>query len=392
MFTMAPEATSLEIRGLVIRGRTAASAVLVAGALSACGGEGSDSGGTGGGGPVLGDPIDAPETEEWIWVPIAGTQCADGSEAGVGVNFTTRSRDLVVWFQGNGVCYDQATCTLFRTLLTGMGPDPLDHLWWGDKNTHHLGIFDRNDPGNPFRTSNFIAFPHCGVDGHTADKESSYPPLATVQQRGYANVRQALPRIHATFADATRVVVAGFSAGGIGAAANYHQIASGFEALGMPPPFLIVDAGPILPPPYAGPLATSSLRNGWGTERTIDTWCSTCASEGYHSGYRELARMHPGLRSAIVSSYADNIATPLYSLLNADATFDGARFEAGLRALGSFTASYQGAVSPSVHRDFFYAGSRHGALVVAPLALTPGLTEFLNDQLGGSPDWTTVAP
>lgn len=370
------------------------SAALVSCGLAACGGDGGSSKATspGSAAPVLGDPIDAPASEEWVWVPIEGTQCADGSEAGVAVNFTTQSRDLVVWFQGNGVCYDLASCSLFKGLLTGMGPDPLDHLWWGDKNTPHLGIFDRSDPENPFRASNFVAFPHCGVDGHTADKDSTYGSLPTVHQHGYANVTHALPRILATFKDATRVVVAGFSAGGIGAGANYHQIATGFESLGMPPPFLVVDAGPILPPPYSGPLATKSLRDGWGLEHTVDTWCSTCATEGYHTGYREIAKMHKGLRSAIVSAYADSVATPLYALLNADSTFDGARFEAGLRDLATFTEGYQSAVAPSMHREFYYEGSRHGALVVAPLAATPGLARFLADQLNDQSTWTTVEP
>ncbi len=378
-------------------GATAIIALLACGP-SGCGGQGSGSspdgaGSNDGGGrarPVLGEPIDVPDSEEWVWVPIEGTQCADGTEAGIGVNFTSQSRDLLVFFQGNGVCYDLISCTIFQSELTGMGSDPLDHLWWSDPNTNHLGIFDRSDPTNPFRASNFIAFPHCGVDAHTADKDSTYPPLPTIHQHGYANVTITLPRILATFQDATRVVVTGFSAGGIGASANYDQIANGFEGLGMPSPFLIVDAGPILRPPYASATATASLHDGWGLAQTIDTWCSTCPTEGYHTGYRELARRHPGLRSSILSSYNDDTATPLYALLNADTTFDGAEFQAGLLDLATWTASYQDTLAPSAHQEFFYPGSRHGALVVDALSATPGLTDFLNEQLGGSPDWATV--
>jgi len=101
--------------------------------------------------------------------------------------------------------------------------------------------------------------------------------------------------------------------------------------------------------------------------------------------------MHPGLRSSIISSYADGVATALYGLLNGE-PFDGARFEAGLRDLADWTDSYQDAVSPSVHREFYYGGNRHGALVVALLAATPGLADFLNDQLSGSATWKTVKP
>lgn len=367
--------------------------VVLAALQAACGGDSKeDSTNTGPVGPELGDPIDVVANEQWTWVPIEGSQCSDGTQAGIGVNFTGQSRDLVIWFQGNGVCYDEVSCnTLFPHLLGGMGPDPLNRLWWGTSFTGALGIFDRNDTTNPLRASNYIAFPHCGVDGHSADKESTYG-ANTYQQRGYSNVTKALPRIWATFQDATRVVVAGYSAGGIGAKSNYHQIAVGFEALGMPPPFLIDDAGPILRPPYANANATTKLRTGWGTDRTIEPWCPDCATDGYHMGYKTLAELHPGLRSSVICAYGDGVVSALYTMLNGE-PFDGARMEAGLRDLESWTAGYQAEVAPSAHRMFFYGGNAHGALVTAPLALTPGgLATFLSDQLSGSAGWATVKP
>ena len=83
------------------------------------------------------------------------------------------------------------------------------------------------------------------------------------------------------------------------------------------------------------------------------------------------------------------VATPLYALLNGMA-FDGSRMEAGLRDLSEWTASFQESVAPSTQREFLYPGARHGALVVAPLGATPGLTEFLTAQLDESPTWVTV--
>lgn len=354
----------------------------------------ADSGTDGPGDPIdsgaldLGDPITVEPTEQWTWVPIDGTMCADGTTAGVGVNFTTQSRNLLIFFQGNGVCYDPFTCMAFQNLLTGMGPDPLNHLWWGTPITGQLGIFDRADPNNPLRQDNFVVFPHCGVDGHTADKESTYPPMATVQQRGYANVTAAIQRIVPTFLDASRIVVAGFSAGGIGCGANYHQIATAFAAVGKPPPYLIDDAGPVLPQPYLGPMAHSALRAGWGLDQTLEPWCTDCATEGYHAVHETLARLHPGLRSSVICSYNDSTVTALYSLLNGG--FDGAMLDAGLRELSAQSASVQADVAPSVQHEFYYPGARHGALVVAPLSVTPGLTEFLNDQLNDSPTWATI--
>jgi len=358
---------------------------LALGGTTSCSGEDAESGST----VPLGDPIVVDPTEEWVWVPIEGSMCGDGTEAGIGVNFTSQSRDLVIFFQGNGVCYDAFTCGAFQGLLTGMGPDPLNQMWWGTPITGQLGIFDRQNPDNPLAKSNFIVFPHCGVDGHTADKESTYPPLPTFQQRGYANVRVALPRIVATFRDASRIVVTGFSAGGIGCGANYHQIATAFAAVGQPPPYLIDDAGPVLRPPYLGPNAQSALRTGWGLDQTLEPWCPDCATEGYHVIHQTLARLHPGLRSSVVCSYNDGTVTQLYGLLNGGG-FDGARLDAGLRDLSSWGASFQAEVAPSVQHEFLYPGSRHGALVVAPLPVTAGLTEFLDAQLNDSPTWATV--
>lgn len=339
----------------------------------------------------LGAPLDVPANEQWTWVPLEGTKCADGTTAGVGVNFTGRSRELVIWFQGNGVCYDLVSCTLFQNLLTGMGPNPLDHLWWGDPNTQHTGVFDRNDPANPLRNASFVVFPHCGVDGHSADKTSSYPPLPTYHQHGYRNVTIALSRIVPTFEDATRIVVAGFSAGGIGAGANYHQIADAFESVGHVPPYLINDAGPIQRPPYLGTLAHSSLRKGWGLDQTIEKWCPDCATEGYHAGMRAIAELHPGVRVAVISSYVDNVAMPLYGMLNADITV-GLKYEAGLRDLATWAEGLQSTTAPSVERFFFYPGDRHGAISIAPLGATPGLLEFLNGQLSESSSWSSVKP
>ena len=350
------------------------------------GGEDLGSGPDSGGGPaVTGDPIVlAPDQyDQWVWVQIPGMVCGDGSPSGVGVRFTQASRRLVIWFQGNGVCYDLKSCTAFRDLLQGMGPDPLNHMWWGDDRQGHTGIFDRTDATNPFKDDNFVVLPHCTVDGHTADKESTYPLLPTFQQRGYKNATLALERVLPTFPDAQRVVVSGFSAGGIGATANYHQIAAAFESIGHPSPFLIADSGPLMRDPYLSAVARTDLRNGWGLDATVYPVCTECIDEGPGAAYRAIAARHPGVRTAVISSYADGVAGNLYRLLNYDINFiDGNRFERGLRDLA--------ASNPDL-KAFYFPGDRHGALPFR-LADTPGLVEFLNKQLSGDPTWQSVIP
>jgi hypothetical protein len=322
------------------------------------------------------------QLDHWVWISMPETQCADGTPAGVGVRFTARSRNLVIFFQGNGVCYDLKSCTAFQNLLVGMGPDPLNHMWWGDDNQGHTGIFDASDATNPFRDDNFVVLPHCTVDGHTADKESSYPPLPTYQQRGYSNATAALAHVVATFPDATRVVVAGFSAGGIGATANYHQIAVAFEALGKPSPFLIADAGPLMRDPYLSQVARDSLRTGWGLDQTVYIPCTECATAGPGAAYAAIAARHPGVRQSVISSYQDQTASSLYRLLNYDINVLDDSFHLGLLDLAQ--------ANPEL-KVFYYGGNRHGALPYV-LSDSPGLVDFLNAQLSGDPSWQSVIP
>lgn len=88
------------VRGAAAKATRLLAASALAAGVSACGGEeGGGEAGTGGATPVWGDPIDVAPDEQWTWVPIAGTVCADGTEAGVGVNFTAQSRELVIFFR-----------------------------------------------------------------------------------------------------------------------------------------------------------------------------------------------------------------------------------------------------------------------------------------------------
>ena len=343
-----------------------------------------------GGGNAFGAPVtvNPADLERWVWISVPEMRCADDSPGGFAVNFTNQSRELVVYLLGGGVCYDLFTCTLYQPLLHGLGADPLAFMFGDDYSGEQAGIFDRTDPDNPFRKSNFVVLPHCTGDGHSANKVSTYPPLDPVHQVGYANVTAALKRIVPTFRDASRVVFAGYSAGGIGVTFNYHQFATAFESVGQEPPILINDAGPTMRQPFLSQHAQDTLRAGWGLEQTVDPWCPACKTEGLHAVHRVLAQLHPGMRSSVVCAYSDSVVTALYALLNGGS----AQLKAGLLDLSDWTGGYQDEVEPSVQREFFYASSRHGATVVAPLSSTPGLSEFLCDQLDGSASWSTVRP
>lgn len=377
--------------------------------------EGSDGGGDEGGGPATSggdggqplpdldcdpqpdwyypkDPIatGALEHRTWRWIAVPEMRCANDTTGGFFLNTSEQTRDLVIFFGGGGVCYDAVSCLLDTPLLLGMGPSPL--LTWSGDQQSWSGIFARQDPINPFRDASYVFFPHCTGDGHTADKTSNYG--SPIQQVGYRNVQEAMRLIAPTFASVERVTVAGFSAGGIGSLANYHQIAWLYECLDHPPPLLIDDAGPVLRKPFLNDIAQNSLRVGWGLDETFGELCPQCASEGYHSALQRIRELHPGVRSALVSAYSDNVVRQLYSALTLD--FNYANNPDSLRPAlldhAGWAASLPDPTPQTRHRSFFYPGDRHGALVVAPLSDTPGLAEFLQAQLDDAPGWSNVTP
>lgn len=332
------------------------------------------------------------DLEKWVWVPIPSMRCADDTPAGVGVNFTSKSRELLVYFQGNGVCYDSLTCNLFKGLLVGMGDDPLDHMWWSVKGAGERGIFDRTHEDNPFRKSNFVVIPHCTIDAHTADQDVEYSGIGVVHQHGYRNVTEAFKRIVPTFADASRIVLSGYSAGGIGVTVNYHQIATAFAAVGQPTPFLINDAGPIMRPPYLDSGAQGALRKGWGLAKTVGTFCPECVDDGMHHIYESVAKLHPGVRSSQLCAYEDTTVTMLYRLLNGDANLlDGTKMKLGLLDQAGWLAGQQVVFSPSVHRSFFYKGDDHGTLG-GTLRAKSDLLRFFDEQLSNKPEWASITP
>lgn len=335
----------------------------------------------------LGAPIEVARSahETWVWEPVPAMRCADGSPAGVVVNLTERSRDAVIFFQGGGACWNELTCAVQPGNLRPMGDDPLA-TWMSDGEHAQSGIFDRDDPTNPLRDASYVVIPYCTGDLHLGDAVAGYG----VHHVGYANVAAALTRIVPTFRHAPRVVVAGFSAGGVGAAASFHQIASAFERAGRRELFLVDDAGPVLRPPYLSALASHTIRAAWGLAGTIEPWCPECASEGYHAAYATSLRLHPGTRASVVCSYADSTVRVLYAALLSPV--ENGRLEAGLEDFASALDADAATYAPSEQRTLFYEGSHHGATETVALAATPGLADFLRAQLDGDPAWSNVRP
>jgi hypothetical protein len=361
-------------------------------AFAGCGGEGDPKyvDPWGDGGFVPGEPIavDEEALESWVYVSIDTMRCGDGSAAGVFVNFTQRSRELLLFLGGGGVCYDDLTCSLMKSELEGLGEDPQAEFLAFDRN---VGIFDREDETNPFRDASFVVVPHCTGDFHLADSTRSHPTIGEIHQVGHANVKAVVRRVVPTFADATRITFAGFSAGGVGVTGNYHLFASAVLTVGAPQPFLINDAGPLLRPPFLGEAGQEKIAEAWNLEATLFGSCPRCRTHGFHEAFARLHELYPSLRSSLICTYHDAVVVGLYTLITGASFLSSSEnLRDGLLDFSTFTAGIPAGVDGGGQREFYYEGTRHGALEVAPLSETPGLTSFLAAQLEGGAGFTTT--
>jgi len=338
-------------------------------------------------------PLTPTPHNDWSFVPVEGAVCANGKQSGFFINFSDRSDDLLIFLLGGGICYDEVSCAAHIGLVNdGMGDDPF--AWWMGNGERTNGVFQRDNPLNPFRDASYVVLPHCTVDFHAADKESNYLVTGKIQQRGYRNVQRAMNYVVPTFQEPDRTVtIAGFSAGGVGSVANYHQIASAFEFYGHEPPFLINDGGPIQPRPYFSLHSHNAIRNGWRLDQTIETWCETCKDNGYHEAWYWIHKLHPGVRSSQICAYGDGVVMALYTLFDAignstkfqvdlipNPPFTYTHMKPGLDALRTWSESFE---TEGMHRNLLYhRGDRHGALTVAPIHddFTPAIVPFLNAQ------------
>ncbi|MEO8083235.1 MAG: pectin acetylesterase-family hydrolase [Ardenticatenales bacterium] len=344
-------------------------------------------------GSPLGPPLAVAESDRgrWVFEPFPDAVCGRGTATGLGLNFVPDSTDLVIYFEGGGACWDPFTCLLAQTASNLDGVDKTKFDAAVEQGQIGKGIFDRGDPTNPFRTMNWIYVPYCTGDAHLGDRIATYQGQS-IHHVGWKNVDAFLRRIVPTFRGAGRVVVAGFSAGGLGSTGNVLHVADAFQAVDGPVPELIDDAGPIVRPPYLTAAAQAKLHDAWGLGGTIEQRCPSCRpSTGYHEVYAFLARTLPGFRGSLISSYEDGTIRSFFTLLNG-AAVDGPAMRRGLDDLADWSAGWDPTDIPGRLRVFFYPGERHGALTTGPLSATPGLLEFLQAQLGNDAGWSSVRP
>jgi len=174
--------------------------------------------------------------------------------------------NLVVFFDGGGACWDTMNCIYYPT-YDPMVDESVEGL------TAAGGIFDTDNPANPFRDWNFIFIPYCTGDIHWGSNDQKYSDYLgrygggefTIHHRGFDNFLAVLKWIKENFSRPHEIFVTGSSAGSYGAMLAFPYIQ---EAYPDSKASILGDAGFGV---VTEDFQTNS-NNHWGIQQNLPHW------------------------------------------------------------------------------------------------------------------------
>ncbi len=231
--------------------------------------------------------------------------CSTGTPFQFYAKPSNASNNLLIYFNGGGACWFGQACDL--------GSEPNIHSPFADMDANNprlaKGIFDFENAENPFADYDVVFVPYCTGDVHigSGEREYEYRDAAgnevdyTAHHNGFENSMTSLNWIYDNFPAANNIVIAGSSAGAIGASFYSGLVAEHFPSS---PVVLIADA--------AGGYRTSLLpvtHKAWDTASILPHWeeyaGETNDSLSFEDFYIASANHSPNLRLAQYNAAID---------------------------------------------------------------------------------------
>jgi hypothetical protein len=183
--------------------------------------------------------VDGGNNYNWQRVALPGSVCGNGSQYKFWYYDSPTSNNMVVLFEGGGACWDYDTCSGRAGALGASNPNGLaDNYMSGMEPKYVSPILNGADPGLPFRSKynlstngwDVVYMPYCTGDVHTGNAVATYadptganPPIVW-HHAGYNNTVAAANFLHGRFPTIGKLLVTGFSAGGVGTATQYYTM------------------------------------------------------------------------------------------------------------------------------------------------------------------------
>lgn len=319
------------------------------------------------------EPLPEAEPGTWQWVDIPGTMCRDGSGAGISVNYSGDSSDVVIYLEGGGACFNNSTCRLNPKAANKKPPKA-------------EGIFNRLRAENPFKNYNFVYVPYCTGDVFAGNRENVRVSRSIDNQQfvGYRNMTRFLQHIAPTFVGASKVVLTGVSAGGFGSILNYDQTK---RIMGDTDVYMIDDSGIPFSDQYMSSCLQSKWRDLWNMQFPED--CENCRNNeggGFINYVTYLENKYPERDFAFISSLSDSTIRFFYGFgrNNCRVLIPSMRsrdFRAGMLEIRDEIAYNQG-------RFFLFEGTAHTYLKKSKFYDVKrdgqAMNEFVSDYLEGN--------
>ena len=203
------------------------------------------------------EPTDAPvvaPTWETVDAP-SDCMCADGSAFHFYLREASPTK-VLFYLEGGGACFSGDMCkpgsgTYSETI------SPISKL------EDSPGIFDFDNPENPFADYSVVYVPYCTGDVHAGNITKDYGNGVVTQHKGFVNASNALDTMIKRFPNTTQLVVAGSSAGSFPT-----PVFAGMAGDRLPNADLKVFADSS----GAVPDAMGFVIGNWGTLETLPDW------------------------------------------------------------------------------------------------------------------------
>jgi len=230
------------------------------------------------------------------------------------------SKNLVVYFEGGGACWDSLTCSF--PIGSGL-PPPAPQFYVpavppGANPAAYSGLFDQANPANPVKDWSFVYIPYCTGDIHVGSATQTYanvgnpflPPTFEIRHRGFDNFMVVLDWIKKNFDAPKNILVTGSSAGGYGATANFPWLADSYPNAHV---YVIADASQGVSTPAFD--AGDPGRNAWNPQLPPWIFGPPPSTERSADLLRRAAAAYPHAKVSQFTTALDDVQVAFYGVM-----------------------------------------------------------------------------
>jgi hypothetical protein len=263
--------------------------------------------------------VDGGNHFDWEKVEPPGATCGNGSPFKFFVH-RTGSPNLLFMFEGGGACWDYDTCSGRAGVLGAANPNGISDGHMQAVTARYVSpLVNGADPGLPLRDRtplvtdgwNVVYLPYCTGDVHLGNSLTTYfdptgaqPPLSW-RHVGFGNTVAAVQWTAQQFPHLDKLLVSGFSAGGVASIGTYYFVRRGIDAAHG---YLLDDSGPV----HLAPNATfpsramhDQIRQSWSLDGVLAQLPGSFDPEDFGSLNGMVAREFPGDQIAYTGFLSD---------------------------------------------------------------------------------------